>query len=112
MAAKGPTQNPLIAAMENKEMAVAENTNTGNQHSKDGLPVTRARSENRRERNPHEREKMETQEPQEDEVGDIVQNQKRQAISNEHAQISKDGEEGKMEIQDEKQPERRWPGGG
>jgi hypothetical protein len=57
-------------------------------------------------------EKMETQEPQENKEGDIIKNQKRQAINNEHAETSKDGEEDKMEIQDEKQLERRWPGGG
>ena len=50
---------------------------------------------------------METQEPQEDEESDNIQNQKRQAINKEHAQTSKDGEEDKMEIHDEKQPERR-----
>ena len=55
---------------------------------------------------------METQEPQENKEGDIIKNQKRQAINNEHAETSKDGEEDKMEIQDEKQLERRWPGGG
>jgi hypothetical protein len=60
---------------------------------------------------PSEREKMETQETQEDEEGDIIQNQKRQAINN-NAQTSKDREEDKMETHDEKQPERRWPGAG
>ena len=38
VAAKGPTQSPPIAAVENTEMAVPENTNTGTQHSKDELP--------------------------------------------------------------------------
>ena len=42
-------------------------------------------------KHPHAREKMETQEPQKDEEGDIMQNQNRQAINNEHAKHPRTG---------------------
>jgi hypothetical protein len=55
---------------------------------------------------------MSAPEHQEDEAGDILQDRRRQTLSDGHAQPSKDEIEDKMEIYDEQQPVLRRSGEG
>jgi hypothetical protein len=55
---------------------------------------------------------MSAPEPQEDEAGDILQDRRRQTLSDGHAQRFRDEIDYTMEIYEEQKPVRRRPGGG
>ena len=103
--------DPPTSAVEDKGMAVLENTDTETQHATDNLLAPQIEERNQGEEVPPAIEKMSSPDPQEYEAGDI-QDRRRQTLSDGHSQPSRDEVEGKMEIYDEQQPVRRRPGRG